>query len=42
MHRRTEGLDYSLRTHKTSRLGQQHDLQSTTLTSYYYKKYSLN
>jgi hypothetical protein len=28
---------YSLHTHKTSRLGQQHGLQNITLTSYLYK-----
>jgi hypothetical protein len=28
---------YSLRTHKTSRLGQRYILQSTNLTSYFYK-----
>jgi hypothetical protein len=30
-------ISYSLHTHKTSHLGRRHGLQSTTLTSYFYK-----
>jgi hypothetical protein len=33
---RTQNI-YSLRTHKSSRLGQRHGLQSATLTSYFYQ-----